>query len=97
LEVVYGGCRDVKFKLTNSKVFLLLAVAAIAILAWGVYMAMARDEDEDEDTDIAAPAAGGSPAGTKAGDGAAVVEVQNVGVGDSVDFVVRDAKGNIKK
>jgi hypothetical protein len=95
LEVVYGGCRDVKFKLTNSKVFLLLAVAAIAILAWGIYTALSRDDEED--TDIAAPAAGGSPAGTKAGDGAAVGEVQNVGVGDSVDFVVRDAKGNIKK
>ena len=84
-----------KFKLTNSKVFLLLAVAAIAILAWGIYTALSRDDEED--TDIAAPAAGGSPAGTKAGNAAVGGDVLNVGVGDSVEFVVRDARGNIKK
>ncbi len=71
-----------QFKLTNNKVFLLLAVAAIAILGWGVYTATARNKDNPPG--VAAPAAGGGG-------------VQNVSVGDSVDFVVRDAQGNIKK
>ena len=77
-----------KAKLLRTGLFTLLAITAVTVIGWGVYNATSGKGN-------------GQTAVTTDGNSAGAIKpggsTQNVGVGDSVDFVVRDANGNIKK
>ena len=91
-----------KFTPKSNLLFVPFAVAAIAIVTWAVYSATVRHDDNEPDAPSmvsrgsSAQSSEGGYSEKTSDTGAGDNGVQNVGVGDSVEIVVRDAQGRFR-